>query len=535
MRTSSHLPLHRIALAMAVLAIAVVVRYVGESGPIPQVPNKFMATPVATGLDLPISLDFLPDGRVIFIEMLYGKVRALVDGSIGAIDPLVVVDSIETLGGERGLTGIAVDPKWPIRPYIYVFYSALGRTLRISRYKVTGDLTTSTSPLLFIDPASRMDVLREIPDVHPVHNSGTLRFGPDGMLYAATGDDRADCAAQDTVSLRGVLLRLDVSRLPDGPGVADKSLLVPFDNPFAQNPNPNAKLVWATGLRNAFRFSIDPADGSIFVGDVGDISFEEVTHLTAPGQNGGWPFFEGLKALSYTCDPPPVGIFTDPIYSYDREGFTGDGRASVICGPVYHAVGDCPFCNFPEEYEGNLFFSDFWEGFVRRMVLDNGVWKLATPIQGQPNALDWARGFEGVTEFVVGPDGAIWYTRLTPDFETWIGVGEIGRITYEHAALDVGESGAHGVRFLAPRPSPAADHVWLSYTLSHDAGVALQIFDALGRSVRTLVQSERATAGAYSERWDGRDDRGVSVAAGIYLARLRVGSNDYVQRVPLVR
>src|SRR5262249_58445081 len=139
-----------------------------------------------------------------------------------------------------GLVGLAVEPNWPLRPFVYVYYNALGGSVRLSRYAVQGDLTDGSSGVLGIDPASRLDVLRDIPDSTEFHNAGGLRFGPDGMLYLALGDDGDACAAQDSSSMKGVIVRLDVSHLPAGAtGPPDRFTLAAAGNPYAISNNAN--------------------------------------------------------------------------------------------------------------------------------------------------------------------------------------------------------------------------------------------------------------------------------------------------------
>src|SRR5262249_17795226 len=153
------------------------------------------------------------------IEKQTAKIRLIVQGAISEVDPLCVVDSVAGADPERGLLGLAGDPNWPLRPFVYVYYNALGGSLRVSRYPLPGDPTDGRSRgggVLGIDPASRLDVLRDIPDSTEFHNAGGLRFGPDGMLYLALGDDGDACAAQDSSSMKGVIVRLDVSHLPAG-------------------------------------------------------------------------------------------------------------------------------------------------------------------------------------------------------------------------------------------------------------------------------------------------------------------------------
>src|SRR5207244_7391677 len=125
----------------------------------------------------------------------------------------------------------------------------------------------------------------------------------------------------------------------------------------------------------------------LFVGDVGFETFEEIDHLTGPGENLGWPFFEGTKVyLTTQCGLPVPQNLTGPIYEYDGSGTVGTSRA-VIGGAVYRNTG-CLECDFPAEYEGDYFFSDYYGGFLRRLKFASGIWGLASPVPGQTNSTD---------------------------------------------------------------------------------------------------------------------------------------------------
>ena len=142
-------------------------------------------------------------------------------------------------------------------------------------------------------------------------------------------------------------------------------------------------------------------------------------------------------------DPSP----TPGIYAYDRSGFT----AAVISAGVYRTIG-CSACSFPQEYDGDYFFSDFYDGFMRRLKFTDNGWQLAAPVQGQPNALDWGRGFQEIADYLNGPDGALWYCKMSYDFTP--GTGEIRRVYYESPVNSVTDRPTAGVE-LAPRASDA--------------------------------------------------------------------------------
>ncbi len=494
------------------------------------VPTGFTDQLIVQGLRRPVGMTFLPDGRLLFIEQKTKRIRMIVGGNLAATDPIGTIDSVETTGPEQGLLGIAVDPGWPAHPYIYVYYDALGKFIRISRLVAVGDLSSSSSGNLMIDPASRYDLLRDIPDQLINHNAGTLRFGTDGMLYASLGEDQTPCAAQDTTSLRGVILRLDVSRLPSS-GPPDKSLLVAPGNPFSAHPNPNARLVWAMGLRNPFRFQVDRADGSLFVADVGYETYEEVDHVTGPGLNLGWPFFEGTQVyLTTQCGVPAPQNVTYPIYEYDGSGRVMTSRA-VIGGAVYRNTG-CPECDFPPDYEGDYFFSDYYGGFLRRLKFTGGVWGLAPQVPGQGNATDWGTGFNEVSDYGVGPDGALWYCRQSMGFAD--NTGQIRHIVHDRQ-VGSASNPVRVVRFAPPFPSPARGSVELDYELPGAALIELGIYDPMGRLIRRLAGPEDQIAGRHRVWWNGAAENGQAAPSAVYVARLTVNRVPYQRRIPLLR
>ena len=111
------------------------------------VPTGFVEELVASGLAAPTSFAFLPDGRLVVTEQNTGAIR-LVVGSTLVSGALVVVPELSTAGSERGLLSIAVDPGWPVRPYVYVHFSRTGGTLRLMRFTAAGNLADPASTTL---------------------------------------------------------------------------------------------------------------------------------------------------------------------------------------------------------------------------------------------------------------------------------------------------------------------------------------------------------------------------------------------------
>lgn len=490
------------------------------------VPAGFTDVVVADTLPFPVGMAFLPDGRLLVTECKTARLKVIANGLVGDLGG---PDSVDASTEEEGLLGVAVDPGWPARPYVYLFHDALDAHVWIARYNVTGDLSDGTSTNLVMWPGTRHLILRDIPDMLFNHNGGTVRFGPDGMLWTALAEDANACTAQDTVSLRGVILRMDVSGLPDGPGIADKAAITPPDNPFASHPHPNARLVWAIGLRNPFRFHIDPADGALYIGDVGHVLREEISVCDAPAMNFGWPFFEGTAVpfVNPCGGAMPPGL-TFPIYEYPNPPAA---LASVIAGPVYRSPGGA--CAFPAEYEGDLFVVDHYEGVLRRLEKTAGSWAIADSVPGQPSATDWARSVGRVADFAIGPDGALWFLHYGTNFTNK--TGQVRRICYTGPAGVVPRADTRHAVFAAPWPSPAYASVHLSYTLARAARVTLAVYDPAGRLVQRLVDGTLENAGVRTRTWDGRTTTGGRAPAGLYLARLVVDGESHERRFPLVR
>jgi glucose/arabinose dehydrogenase len=391
-------PLFRIALA-ALLTCPVLMAAPRARAALP---TDFADQLVVSGLSQPAGFAFLPDGRLLIIEQKTARVRLATVGS-GSADTTFVVPEVNISGNERGLLGIAIDPEWPTRPYVY-FYFDQTPSIKcwIVRYTASGDLSNPASSDLTL--ADRYVIVNDIPDDANNHNGGTIRFGPDGMLYASLGEDADPCDAQNLTLLKGVILRLDVSGLPSGAGGPPaKSSITPGDNPFVGNPNANAKLVYAYGLRNPFRFQIDPVTGLLYIADVGQNTWEEFDECSG-GENFGWPEYEGPAQPGSAC--PPVDPHIGPIAWYSRIGFTASiisvGRYRRACGGAY---------SFPADYEGDAFFAEYYQGWGRRIEESGGSWSAAPAAPGQPNATDWFTATANVSDWATGPDGSLYYCK----------------------------------------------------------------------------------------------------------------------------
>jgi glucose/arabinose dehydrogenase len=281
---------------------------------------------VATGLVRPTAITAPDDGsNRLFITEKSGTVRVFHPDTGLAAEPLLdISDRVDESGNERGLLGIAAAPDFTASLALYVAYTRLP----------DGAVTLSRFPLDSADqqpvPAGGEEiVLAQEHAMFSNHNGGQLAFGLDGFLYWGIGDGGSagdpDMNGQNLGTLLGKILRLDVSRACDG-----LSYCIPADNPFLSDPGARPE-IWAYGLRNPWRFSFDAENGSLWIADVGQNSFEEVNHRAGgdSGVNFGWSCREGPEVFEADRCLPDADL-ADPVFWYP----SADGCA-VIGGFVY--------------------------------------------------------------------------------------------------------------------------------------------------------------------------------------------------------
>ncbi len=324
---------------------------------------------IASGLDRPLYLTTpTHDSSQLFvIEQHSGNVLR-VDRTGGAVaaTPFLTISDLAT-GGEQGLLGLAFDPDYASNGYFYTNHTDAGGTTRITRYQRSADPTIA-------DHASATPVL-SYTQPQANHNGGWMGFGPDGMLYVASGDggggnddDSGHTAgignAQDiTNNLLGKLLRLDVSG-DDFPGDDSRNYAIPADNPFVGGTGDDE--IWAYGLRNPWRASFDRATGDLYIGDVGQNAREEINFQPAGdngGANYGWRLREGTIATPQVGGAAPVDAFA-PIYDYAQGGGDLQGNA-VTGGYVYRGPID--------ELTGEYFFADFINERIWSLTFDGSA------------------------------------------------------------------------------------------------------------------------------------------------------------------
>ncbi len=303
---------------------------------------------VVTGLDQPLLVTAAPGDPRIFVIEQTGAIRVIKDGQLLPTPFLDLggANGVVQCCGEQGLLGLAFHPDFRQNDRFYVHHTARnGGDHVIAEYRAVFGTDAA-------DPQSRRELLR-FTDPYGNHNGGSVEFGTDGKLYLAIGDagsggDPQD-RAQDLSSLFGKILRIDVDTR-----TGTKEYGIPADNPYATSADgpadPRPEL-WHLGLRNPFRISFDPANGDIYIGDVGQNAWEEIdVSPNVPGVNWGWDDREGAH-----CFEPSSGCLTanrlDPVVEFNQN----QGWRSIMGGSVYR--GPC----FPD-LVGTYFYGDHYAG-----------------------------------------------------------------------------------------------------------------------------------------------------------------------------
>lgn len=342
--------------------------------------------PIATGFSSPVHITNAGDGtgRLFVVEQA-GQIEILGGGTF-----LDITGRVRDAGNEEGLLSVAFPPDYENSGVFYVYFTDdragnQGNNV-LARFRVSEADPDSA------DPDSEQILITFEHPAHSNHNGGQLFFGPDNYLYIGTGDGGGggdpDENAQDLGSLLGKILRIDVGAhttviatpgpfrifLPFITSGNGSLYNIPADNPFVSDPQARDE-IWASGLRNPWRFSFDRQTGDLWIGDVGQGSWEEIDYqpVTSPGgENYGWDCREG--AHDYEFDSSCEGlVFVDPIFEYGQSGCQAVTGGYVYRGSAYPAL------------EGIYFFADFCNGRIWGTQDDEMTWATQELITGSCN------------------------------------------------------------------------------------------------------------------------------------------------------
>lgn len=353
--------------------------------------------PLVGGLERPLFLTHAGDGsgRLFVVEQA-GRVRVIRDGRLLEPPFLDIRALVGSGANEQGLLSIAFHPQYHANGVFYVDYTDVHGDTVIARYRVSDDAdeadARSAETVLWVDqPATN-------------HNGGLLRFGPGGYLYIGMGDGGGGTGSRNGQALDTVLgkiLRIDVDRPGESAPYA-----IPADNPFVDVAGARPE-IWLSGLRNPWRFSFDPADGTLVIGDVGAAVWEELTIVPAGvgGLNLGWNVFEGSRCnvAGELCAELGLDRTADlawPALSYRH----GSGECAITGGHVYR--GDALAA-----LRGVYLFADYCSGRIWGLVRDDaGRVLLSEPLDTDLRISSFGLDEAGEL-YVVDLGGAVYLVR----------------------------------------------------------------------------------------------------------------------------
>lgn len=352
-----------IAIGAAVVCAPMGQLFMGQAIAVPTgLPAGFSATTLQNyGLGTPTSVRIAPDGRIFVVDLL-GSIKLFTPGSGLSATAFGTVSVDAT--GDRGLLGAAFDSDFANNPYLYIHYVGTDDKVRIGRFNANGNTGTNFQVLYTAPTASGFQ-----------HAGGGITVDNNGYVYFGIGDSGNPPNGQDLTTVNGKIHRIN----RDG--------TVPV-NPFAGQANVPAT-IYDYGVRNPFRMQTDRQTGTVYVGDVGFNTWEEVNVISA-GKNYGWPAQEG--PCTSAC------AYENPVYWYQHQfGTNNTNDASIVLGPVYRGNA------YPASYKGRMFVSDYVQGFMRTInpsVASSAYTMLAT-------------GNGPVIDMDVGPDGKLYFVTIS--------------------------------------------------------------------------------------------------------------------------
>jgi len=346
---------------------------------------------VASGLRNPLDLQAASGDRErLYVVEQGGLIRVIRSGQLQAT-PFLDLSGRISSGGERGLLGLAFHPQFATNRRFFVNYTDPRGDTAVAEFRATSADAA--------DPGTERVLLRQT-QPFANHNGGGLAFDNAGRLLIALGDGGSGGDplgnGQKLDTFLGKILRIDVD--------AATPYAVPADNPFRATPGA-APEIWAYGLRNPFRISVDRPTGDLYIGDVGQGRVEEVDVGLASrrgGENYGWNTLEGSQCYSPSSGCNRAGL-TLPVYEY-----THSEGCSVTGGVVYRG------CRMPD-LAGTYFFADFCSALVRSFRLGNGqamdVRDWTASVRGVSSPASFGLDADGEV-YVVDHDGEVY--RLEP-------------------------------------------------------------------------------------------------------------------------
>jgi len=318
------------------------------------------------------SMAHAPDGRIFMAERS-GNVKVFRNGAVATVHTVST-----TTAAEQGLLGIALHPQFATNGKCYIFYT-------------NPDMTRHYLDVIVINAASQVTAVTRVMEFDPIingfHNGGALQFR-DNLLYIAIGESNSSAESPRPDTYRGKILRLTEDGQP-APG-----------NPYYNEPGASRqrRSIWAKGMRNPWKMSLDPVSQKLFVIDVGG-NYEEINDVTQPDPARNYNYGWDQRGRS---GPEQADTTIPAVFYYPHSGWGCAITSGVFFNP--------PSTNYPPQYRNRFYFSDWCSPWLRSVDAGNpgaGWEEFATD------------GFGSVLGTSVGTDGNIYYIRYNTRGSLW--------------------------------------------------------------------------------------------------------------------
>ncbi len=455
----------------------------------------------------PLFLTHSNDGsNRIFVVQQDGFIKVFENSpQVTMADTFLNIQNKITTDIEMGLLGLAFHPNFANNDSFYINYtvgSGSQRRTVVARYTVMPGQPNVA------DPNSER-ILLEVSQPFTNHNGGMLHFGPDDYLYIGLGDGGGSGDplqhGQDRRTLLGSILRIDVDSSSNS-----MSYDIPSDNPFIGNTEGFREEIFAWGLRNPWRFSIDFETDQFWAGDVGWRRVEEVD-LIENGRNYGWRTMEGSE-----CANPNNP--SNPLPSCDQTGLTlpiiehvrSSGRASITGGYIYRG-------QLRPELAGAYVYGDFETGEIWMLRYENNQ-VTTDSLLLNTNLFISSFGLDQQDELYILSyfGGEIYKFEAIPV----TGIADPNQPDFFQLAQNY--------------PNPFNPTTTISYRLGKPSKVELTIYNTAGQKVTTLFNTNQQ-AGEYQVKWHGENNSGQRVASGVYFYKFQADDLIQIRKMILLR
>ncbi len=444
----------------------------------------------------PVDYQVTPDqGNDVYVVEQGGRIHVFDnDTTVSSTDTFLDIRSrVLSDGYEEGLLGMAFHPEYPDSNYFYVNYTAdNSRRTVISRFEVNPEDSRDAME-------QSEEVIMEVSQPYANHNGGKLTFGPDQYLYIGFGDGGSGGDplenGQDRSTILGSLSRIDIDT-----STTTRNYGIPSGNPFVGadcGPEGCREEIYAYGLRNPWRFSFDPANGRLWLADVGQSSYEEV-NVVEKGENYGWNIMEGTHCYDPSSGCDQTGL-TLPVWEYSH-----DVGGSITGGVVYRG-------SEIDELTGQYLVADFVDGKAWALQYDG------EEVTGDQKLFDIPRVAAFGTDrsgevYMCSFDGNIY--RLVSDSGTGIpGKGET----------------PNQFRLYSNYPNPFNPTTHFEFALPESREVTLRIYDTGGRLVQEK-QLGRMQAGLQTVAFNADQ-----LSSGVYMYEIQAGEEVHSQNMTLLK